>query len=130
MKSHHSDCTHCGIIVDMRCSVPNKTNTRIVFIFHVSPDKQLFNSSNDFFHLYIICLHWKLFQFIVRAFRKTKCSINLLPDLRYLYSRFGNTKKHIYFFAGSRNYTLFAKHCRLGQVWYHMLEYDGHCSQA
>ena len=53
MKSYHSDCTYCGLILNMRCSVSNKTNTIIVFIFHVSPDKQFFNSSSYF--LSFIC---------------------------------------------------------------------------
>ena len=49
MKSRHSNCKYCGLILNMRCSVSNKTNTIIVFIFHVSPDKQFFNSSSYFF---------------------------------------------------------------------------------
>ena len=48
MKPRHSDCTYCGLILNMRCSVSNKTNAIIVFIFHVSPDKQFFNSSSYF----------------------------------------------------------------------------------
>ena len=59
MKARHSDCKYCGLILNMRCSISNKTNTIIVFIFHVSPDQQFFNSSSYFFFIYILFIYIK-----------------------------------------------------------------------
>ena len=120
MKSHHSDYAYCGLILNMRCSVSNKTNTIIVFIFHVSPDQQFFNSSSYFFFIYILFIYIKncsnsLYErFVIELVQHNVSTLFMLFN-KFVLSIF-YTKKYIHFFAGSRNYTFFAKHCRLGQV--------------
>ena len=70
----------------------------------------------------------KSLQSIERVFRNNYTGV--LSKFCSVFNRFCNTKKIYLFFRWVKKLYFFAKRCRLGQVWYYLLEYDGHCSQA